>query len=34
MLPAHRRRLWKLVIAALVGIPWIPLAAAIYAWVG
>jgi hypothetical protein len=34
-MPTPRRRLfWKIVIAALVGIPWLPLAAAIYAWVG
>lgn len=29
---APRRRLLKLLIAALVGIPWIPIAAALYAW--
>jgi hypothetical protein len=35
MLTAHRRKiLWKIAIAALVGIPWLPIAAAIYAWVG
>jgi hypothetical protein len=29
------RRLWrKVLVAALVGIPWIPLAAALYAWIG
>lgn len=28
-------RLWrKILVAALVGIPWIPLAAALYAWIG
>jgi hypothetical protein len=27
------RRALKIAIAALVGIPWIPLAAALYAWV-
>jgi hypothetical protein len=33
MAAAHRRRIWKIVVAALVGIPWIPLAAALYAWI-
>jgi hypothetical protein len=27
-----RGRIWKVVIAALVGVPWIPIAAALYAW--
>jgi hypothetical protein len=31
---AGRRRIWKIVIAALVGVPWLPLAAALYAWIG
>ncbi len=31
-LPPARRRALKIAIAALVGIPWIPLAAALYAW--
>jgi hypothetical protein len=34
MATAGRRRIWKIVIAALVGVPWIPLAAALYAWIG
>ena len=34
MTAARRRALWKIAIAALVGIPWIPLAAALYAWIG
>lgn len=34
MKAALRRALWKIVVAALVGIPWIPLAAALYAWIG
>jgi hypothetical protein len=29
---ARRRRLRKIALAALVGVPWIPLAAALYAW--
>jgi hypothetical protein len=32
-MPPTRRRVWKYVIAALVGIPWIPLVAALYALV-
>lgn len=34
MTAARRSALWKIVVAALVGIPWIPLAAALYAWIG
>jgi hypothetical protein len=34
MTAARRRFLWKIVVAALVGIPWIPIAAALYAWIG
>jgi hypothetical protein len=34
MTAARRRFLWKFVVAALVGIPWIPIAAALYAWIG
>jgi hypothetical protein len=33
MSPA-RRRLVRILAAALVGVPWIPLAAALYAWIG
>jgi hypothetical protein len=29
-----RRRLWKILLAALVGVPWIPIAVALYAWIG
>jgi hypothetical protein len=29
---ARRRRLRKIALVALVGVPWIPLAAALYAW--
>jgi hypothetical protein len=32
-LSPRARRAVKLAVAALVGIPWIPLAAALYAWV-
>lgn len=28
----RRRRAVKIAVAALVGVPWIPLAAALYAW--
>jgi hypothetical protein len=31
-LSPRSRRILKLVVAALIGIPWIPLAAALYAW--
>jgi hypothetical protein len=27
-----RSRILKIVLAALVGVPWIPIAAALYAW--
>ncbi len=29
-----RRRFFRIVLAALLGVPWIPLAAALYAWMG
>jgi hypothetical protein len=34
MTASRRRVVWKILVAALVGIPWIPLAAALYAWIG
>jgi hypothetical protein len=34
MTAARRRVVWKILVAALVGIPWIPIAAALYAWIG
>jgi hypothetical protein len=34
MTAARRRVVWKILVAALVGIPWIPIAAALYAWSG
>lgn len=32
-LSPRSRRILKIAVAALVGIPWIPLAAALYAWI-
>lgn len=34
MTAARRRVVRKILVAALVGIPWIPIAAALYAWIG
>lgn len=33
-MPRSRKRMWKIIVAALVGIPWIPIAVALYAWAG
>jgi hypothetical protein len=32
-LSPRARRILKIAVAALVGVPWIPLAAALYAWI-
>jgi hypothetical protein len=35
-MPTHpeRRRALRILVAALVGIPWLTIAAALYAWIG